>query len=78
MHDFKELHENVHNFIYVGLLVLILFLLEEFILHSWTNVPKGESIVKPRKVLVPKTPIASLFYRGRILILNFLYFPEVV
>ena len=44
MHDFKELHENVHNFIHDGLLVLIRFLFDEFILHSRMNVPKGESL----------------------------------
>ena len=57
MHDFKELHENVHNFIHDGLLILILFLLDDFIQLSRTNVPKGESTVKPRKVSVPKTPL---------------------
>ena len=68
----------MHNVIHVGLLVLILFLLDEFILHSRTNVPKWESIVKPQKVLVPKTPFSSLFYRGRIVISSFSYLPEVV
>ena len=49
-----------------------------FILHSRTNVPKGESIVKPRKFQVPKMPLVSLFYRGRLVFLDFLYVPDVV
>ena len=78
MHDFKELHEFVLNVIHDGLLVLIWFLFDESILHSRTNVPKGESIVKPQKFQFPKTPLASLFYRGRMVFLGFLYLPDVV
>jgi len=48
-----------------------------FILHSRTNVPKGESIVKPRKFEFPKMPLASSFYRGRMVISAFLYLPDV-
>src|SRR5688572_33109563 len=48
-----------------------------FILHSRTNVPKGESIVKPQKIKFPKMPLASLFYRGRMVISAFLYLPDV-
>ena len=59
---FKELHEFMH--IHDELLVLICSFYDEFILHSRMNVPKGESIVKPRKVSVPKTPFSSLFYTG--------------
>ena len=40
--------------------------------------PRGGSIVKPRKSRVPKTPLASLFYRGRMVISAFLYLPELV
>jgi len=70
--------KDIHEIYMIGLMVLIESLHDEFILHSRTNVPKGESIVKPRKVSVPKTPLASLFYRGRIVILGILYLPEVV
>jgi len=38
----------VHNVNHDGLLVLLRFLIDEFILHSRTNVSKGESIVKPQ------------------------------
>ena len=75
---FKELHEFMHSTIHDELLVLICSFHDEFILHSRTNVPKGESTVKPRKVPVPKTPLSSLFYRGRIVISSFTYLPEVV
>ena len=66
------------SFIHDGLLVLICSLYDEFILHLRTNVPKGESIVKPRKVPISKTPLSTLFYRGRIVISSFTHLPEVV
>ena len=59
----KELHEFMHSSIHDGLLVLICSFYNEFILHSRTNVPKGESTVKLQKVSVLKTPLSSLFYR---------------
>ena len=46
MHDLQKLHDYVH----IHMMVLIESLHDEFVLHSRTNVPKGESIVKPRKV----------------------------
>ena len=49
-----------------------------FILRSRTNVPKGESIVKLQKFQFPKMPLASLFYRGRMVISGFLYLPDAV
>ena len=74
---FKELHEFMHNFIHDMLLVLIESLYDEFILHSRTNVPKGESIVKPRKVPVPKMPFSRMFYKGRIIISHLSIFPRL-
>ena len=43
------------------LLVLIYSFYDEFILHSRTNVPKGESIVKPQKVSFQKNAILDPF-----------------
>ena len=41
---FKELHEFMQSLIHDELLDLIESLYDEFILHSRTNVPKGESL----------------------------------
>ena len=72
----KDIHEIYIVLYMIELMVLIESLYDEFILHSRTNVLKGESIVKPQKVPVPKTPLSSLFYRGSIVISSFPIFPR--
>ena len=74
----KELQECMHNSIHDGLLVLICSFYDEFILHSRANVPKGESIVKPQKVFVPKMPFSRMFYRDRVVIPPVSCLPQVV
>ena len=67
----------MHSPIHDELLVLIESLYDEFIQHSRTNVPKGESIVKPRKVSIPKAPFSIMFYKGRIVVSRVTYLPDV-
>ena len=72
------LHEFVHNFIHVELMVLFESLYDEFYSTFEDECSQGGESVTPQKFEFPKMPLASSFYRGRMVILSFLYLPDVV
>ena len=68
---FKRYTWNIHSFIHVELMVLIESIYDEFYSTFKDECSQGGKSVMSRKFRLPKMPLASLFYRGRMVFFRF-------